>query len=160
MDIETILKSISIILTVIIAILGWMMQRKIEQIKIMENQLSDKKYNAYANLVGLFFGILKNVKNEKETNTKAMMDKMIESKKNIFMYGSDKVVCAFTKWLCSSADGASDKHQMDDFLNLMIEIRRDMCGHTSKISKYDLLLNLMQNPKEVDEFIHLMNSKQ
>ena len=48
---------------------------------------------------------------------------------------------------------------MDDFLNLMIEIRRDMCGHTSKVSKYDLLLNLMQNPKEVDEFIELMNSK-
>lgn len=159
MDSETILGYIIIILTVIIAILGWIMQRKIEQIKIMENKLSDKKYNAYADLVGLFFGVLKNVKKEKDTNTKVMMDKMIESKKNIFMYGSDKIVNAFTKWLCSSTNGASDKQQMDEFLTLMIEIRRDMCGHSSKISKYDLLLNLIQNPKEVDAYINHMTNK-
>ena len=153
MDSEIILKSISIILTVVIAILGWKMQRKIEQIKIMENQLSDKKYNAYADLVGLFFSVLKNVKREKDTNAKVMMDKMIESKKNIFMYGSDKVVHAFTKWLCSSTNVVSDKQQMDEFLNLMIEIRKDMCGHSSKISKNDLLLNLIQNPEEVKDYI-------
>ena len=55
MNWELILGFISIALTVIIAILGWRMQRKTEQIKIMEHQLSDKKYNAYADLVGLFF---------------------------------------------------------------------------------------------------------
>ena len=159
MDSETILGCISIILTVAIAILGWIMQRKIEQIKIMENQLSDKNYNSYADLVGLFFGILKNIKKEKDMNTKIMMDKMIESKKNIFMYGSDKVVNAFTKWLCSSTDGVSDGKQIDEFLNLMIEIRKDMCGQSSKISKKDLLLNLMQNQKEVDEFIDKMTNK-
>ncbi|MBE6305724.1 MAG: hypothetical protein E7082_07425 [Bacteroidales bacterium] len=152
MDSETILGYISIILTVVIAILGWIMQRKIEQIKIMENQLSDKKYNAYADLVGLFFGVLKNVKKEKDTNPKVMLDKMIESKKNIFMYGSDKVIHAFTKWLCSSSIGESNEQQMNNFLELMIEIRKDMCGYTSKITKYDLLLNLMQNPKEAKGF--------
>ena len=75
------------------------------------------------------------------------------------MYGSDKVVNAFTKWLCSSTNGASDKKQMDEFLNLMIEIRKDMCGQSSKISKKDLLLNLIQNPKEVDEFIDKMTNE-
>ena len=160
MDSEIILGGISIFLTVVIAILGWIMQRKIEQIKIMENQLSDKKYNAYADLVGIFFSILKNVKKEKDTNQKVLMDKMLESKKNIFMYGSDKVVKAFSKWLCSSTTGESNEQQMNKFLELMIEIRKDMCGHSSKISKYDLLLNLIQNPKEVDDFIDQMNNKQ
>ena len=136
------------------------MQRKIEQIKIMENQLSDKKYNAYADLVGIFFSILKNVKKEKDTNQKVLMDKMLESKKNIFMYGSDKVVMAFSKWLCSSTTGENDEQQMNKFLELMIEIRKDMCGRSSKITKYDLLLNLIQNPKEVDDFIDQMNNKQ
>ena len=42
----------------------------------------------------------------------------------------------------------------------MIEIRKDMCGRSSKITKYDLLLNLIQNPKEVDDFIDQMNNKQ
>lgn len=160
MDSEIILGGISIFLTVVIAILGWIMQRKIEQIKIMENQLSDKKYNAYADLVGIFFSILKNVKKEKDTNQKVLMDKMLESKKNIFMYGSDKVVMAFSKWLCSSTTGENNEQQMNKFLELMIEIRKDMCGRSSKITKYDLLLNLIQNPKEVDDFIGQMNNKQ
>ena len=160
MDSEIILGGISIFLTVVIAILGWIMQRKIEQIKIMENQLSDKKYNAYADLVGIFFSILKNVKKEKDTNQKVLMDKMLESKKNIFMYGSDKVVIAFSKWLCSSTTGENNEQQMNKFLELMIEIRKDMCGRSSKITKYDLLLNLIQNPKEVDDFIDQMNNKQ
>ena len=116
MDSEIILGGISIFLTVVIAILGWIMQRKIEQIKIMENQLSDKKYNAYADLVGIFFSILKNVKKEKDTNQKVLMDKMLESKKNIFMYGSDKVVMAFSKWLCSSTTGENNEQQMNKFL--------------------------------------------
>ena len=160
MDSEIILGGISIFLTVVIAILGWIMQRKIEQIKIMENQLSDKKYNAYADLVGIFFSILKNVKKEKDTNQKVLMDKMLESKKNIFMYGSDKVVMAFSEWLCSSTTGENNEQQMNKFLELMIEIRKDMCGRSSKITKYDLLLNLIQNPKEVDDFIDQMNNKQ
>ena len=42
---------------------------------------------------------------------------------------------------------------MNNFLELMIEIRKDMCGYTSKITKYDLLLNLMQNPKEAKGFL-------
>ena len=160
MDSEIILGGISIFLTVVIAILGWIMQRKIEQIKIMENQLSDKKYNAYADLVGIFFSILKNIKKEKDTNQKVLMDKMLESKKNIFMYGSDKVVMAFSKWLCSSTTGENNEQQMNKFLELMIEIRKDMCGRSSKITKYDLLLNLIQNPKEVDDYIDQMNNKQ
>ena len=160
MDSEIILGGISIFLTVVIAILGWIMQRKIEQIKIMENQLSDKKYNAYADLVGIFFSILKNVKKEKDTNQKVLMDKMLESKKNIFMYGSDKVVMAFSKWLCSSTTAENNEQQMNKFLELMIEIRKDMCGRSSKITKYDLLLNLIQNPKEVDDYIDQMNNKQ
>lgn len=150
MNSEIILGGISIILTFIIAVLGWIMQRKIEQIKIMENQLSEKKYTAYANLVDLFFNILKDIKKEKGTNTKVMTDKMIDSKKNIFMYGSDNVIRAFSNWLCLSTTKASTEQQLYTFLELMIEIRKDMCGNTSKISKYDLLLNLIQNPQEVD----------
>ena len=49
---------ISVILSIIIAFMGWLMQRKTERIKIMENQLSEKKYKAYADMVGLFFSIL------------------------------------------------------------------------------------------------------
>ena len=151
-DGEFILGSISIMLSVVIAVLGWIMQRKIEQIKIMQHQLSDKKYNAYADLVSLYFYTLKNSKKNKNSNNQIMREKMIESKKNILIYGSDNVINAFNNWLCTSSKDVLIEHQMSTFLDLMIEIRKDMSGNASKISKYDILLCLTQNQKETEYY--------
>lgn len=141
---------ISVILSIIIAFMGWLMQRKTERIKIMENQLSEKKYKAYADMVGLFFSILKDAKREKKSNQEEMMDKMLESKKCIFMYGSDNVIKAFNKWLCTTTTNEAQTTQLDAFLDFMIEIRKDMSRNSTKISKYDLLINLTQNKDEVN----------
>lgn len=146
---DMVYKSLSVLLTIIIAVLGWRMQRKTERIKIMENQLSDKKYNAYSDMVSLFYSVLKNVKNEKPNNQNVLKEKMLESKKNILMYGSDKVIKSFNKWLCSTSMDKSNYHQLDAFLDFMIEIRKDMLGNKTKISKQDLLINLIQNEDEV-----------
>ncbi len=40
--------------------------------------------------------------------------------------------------------------QLDAFLDFMIEIRKDMSRNSTKISKYDLLINLTQNKDEVN----------
>ena len=141
---------ISVILSIIIAFMGWAMQRKTERIKIMENQLSENKYKAYADMVGLFFSILKDVKRERKSNQEDMLDKMLESKRCIFMYGSDNVIKAFNKWLCSTTANDTQAIQLNAFLDFMIEIRKDMNGNSTKISEYDLLINLTQNKGEVD----------
>ena len=41
---------------------------------------------------------------------------------------------------------------MDACLNLMLEIRQDMCGYSSKITKDDILFNLMQNRDEMNKY--------
>lgn len=148
---DMIYKYLSIILAIIIAILGWAAQRKTERIKIMENQLSDKKYNAYSNLVSMFYTVLQNVKKKESSNPETMMQDMLDSKKSIIMYGSDKVVKAFNKWLCSTTMNKSNYQQLDAFLDLMIEMRKDMVGKKSRISKRDLLNNLIQNENEADQ---------
>lgn len=63
---------LSVLLPVICTILGWVIYRKTEQIKIMENQLSDKKYKAYADVVSVFFSILKDTKNDKRVANKSI----------------------------------------------------------------------------------------
>ncbi|MDE7410955.1 MAG: hypothetical protein K2M94_02850 [Paramuribaculum sp.] len=50
---------LAILVPAIVAILGYVIHRKTERIKIMENQLSDKKYQAYAGLVGMFLEFLR-----------------------------------------------------------------------------------------------------
>jgi hypothetical protein len=148
---DMVYKSLSVLLTIIIAILGWRMQRKTERIKIMENQLSDKKYAAYSELVSLFYSVLQNVKKKESGDPSAMMSNMLESKKNILMYGSDRVVKAFNKWLCSTTMNKSNYQQLDAFLDLMLEMRKDMVGNKTKVSKRDLLVNLIQNEEEVGQ---------
>lgn len=143
---------INIILSIVIAFMGWLMQRKIERIKIMENQLSEKKYAAYAKMVGVFYSALKDMKTERGCNQKKMLDEILESKKNIFMYGSDRVIKTFNKWLCSTTQKETQFVQLNAFLDFMIEIRKDMSGSSTNISKYDLLVNLIQNEDEVNKF--------
>ena len=97
MGINILLGIISAVATLACALMAALLHRKTERIKIIENQLSDKKYKAYADLVGMFYDVLKDVKESKTTNPKRMQARMMDSKKDIFMYGSDKVFKAFNK---------------------------------------------------------------
>ena len=153
MGINILLGIISAVATLACALMADLLHRKTERIKIIENQLSDKKYKAYADLVGMFYDVLKDVKESKTTNPKRMQDRMINSKKDIFMYGSDKVFKAFNKWLCSTMENGTRQYtQINNLLNLMVQVRKDMCGNSSRINKHDLLLSWVQNSEEVDKY--------
>ena len=147
-------KLLSILLPIICTILGWIIYRKTERIKIMENQLSDKKYKAYADIVSVFFGVLKDTKNDKRVANKSIMDKIMDSKKDIFMYGSDTVFYAFNSFLTKSSKTPINQNEiMGAFLSFMLTIRQDMCGKQSNLSIRDILINLMQDESDVDKFI-------
>jgi hypothetical protein len=151
---DWIYKFLSILLPITCTILGWIIYRKTERIKIMENQLSDKKYKAYADVVSIFFGILKDTKSNKQVTNKSIIDKMIDSKRDIFMYGSDAVFYAFNSFLTKSSKNSNNQKEiMEAFLSFMLAIRQDMCGKKSKLSVRDILINLIQNDEEVDKFI-------
>ncbi|MPL85857.1 hypothetical protein SDC9_31831 [bioreactor metagenome] len=147
------------IISTIFVVLGWIIHRKTEQIKIMENQLSERKYKAYAEMVAVFYRILKDVKNQKITNQNAVMEKIIESKRDILLYGSDAVFDKFNKWLCSATEEKEDNTQMKYFLELVLEMRKDMRGGKTKITEKDILLNLIQNRSEVDDFLQLITKE-
>ena len=59
MDMNVILELISIVVTLMCAYLGALLHRKTERIKIMEGQLSEKRYSAYAKLYDFFYEMLK-----------------------------------------------------------------------------------------------------
>lgn len=153
MDANLIITILTIALPIIATILGWIIHRKTEKIKIMQNQLSDKKYQAYANIVSTFYSILKDSKNHKTTNQKALMEQMIDSKRDILMYGSDSVFKAFNNYLVKSSENTDTTTTMNSFLDFIIAIRKDMCGKQTKVTKRDILINLVQNESEIDSFL-------
>ena len=75
------------------------------------------------------------------------MDRMIDIKRDILMYGSDDVFKAFNKWLIAS-NGVNVKGQLAAFLDFVLEMRKDLCNNKTKLTKHDILLNLTQSEEE------------
>ena len=153
MDVNVILGFISIVVTLLCAYLGALLHRKTERIKIMEGQLSEKRYSAYAKLYDFFYDMFKNSKDNKTINNREMRNRLLEAKKELIMYGTDEVVFALNSYLSSLTEEDIYK-QVDSFLDVMVLIRRDMCGET-KINRDAILLNIMQDEKELQKFKYM-----
>ena len=153
MDVNVILGFISIVVTLLCAYLGALLHRKTERIKIMEGQLSEKRYSAYEKLYDFFYDMFKNSKDNKTINNREMRNRLLEAKKELIMYGTDEVVFALNSYLSSLTEENIYK-QVDSFLDVMVLIRRDMCGET-KINRDAILLNIMQDEKELQKFKYM-----
>ncbi|MBO4840496.1 MAG: hypothetical protein J5524_05300 [Bacteroidaceae bacterium] len=113
----------------------------------MRKQLSEKKCEAYADAVKMFYSVLKDTKSNRAINNQEMMDRMIDIKIYIFMYGSDKVFKAFNRWLLEAGNN-NEKKQFEAFLDFVLEMRKDLCNNKTNLTKRDILLNLTQSVEE------------
>ena len=147
------LELLSIGLSALVIILGWLYNRRTEEMKIMRSQLSERKHKAYADIIATFYSVLKDVRNHQQTDMNIVESKMMDAKRDIFMYGSDKVFLAFNNWLMN----ASTPNQFDAYLSFILSIRKDICGKT-KLKKNDILLNILQSKEELKKFRDMMNS--
>ena len=144
---EILIAILTVMIPAIVTIAGFIIARQSEKLRAMREQLSEKKCNAYADAMMMFYSILKDSKLHRPTDNKAMMQKMIDTKKDIFMYGSDKVFRAFNKWLVVAYEN-NNKTQFDAFLEFVLEMRKDMFSGNTKLTKHDILLNLTQSEDE------------
>lgn len=152
MNYETITTILLGVLGTITTLLVVLLQRKTERLKIVEAQLSERKYDAYGRLVSIFYEIIKTIKADKSTDELNIMEKMIESKKDIFIFGSDIVFRKFNEWLAYTSNYPNDLRHFKHFLDLLIEIRKDMGHKATKITREDILASLIQNKATIEEF--------
>lgn len=150
-DIILLTKGIGGLFSLIIIILGWYIHRQTERIKVMENLISEKKNEAYSEFVGLFYDLLKQSKENKSLDSHDGLRKMMDIKKTLFMYGSDKVFKAMNEWLkyCNSQNNQKD--MLNKMLKLLVLIRKDL-QNNSKLKEDDILMNIMQSEDEIKKF--------
>ena len=149
---EILIAILTVMIPAIVTIAGFIIARQSEKLRAMREQLSEKKCNAYADAMMMFYSILKDSKLHRPTDNKAMMQKMIDTKKDIFMYGSDKVFRAFNKWLVVAFEN-NNKNQFDAFMEFVLEMRKDMFYGKTKLTKHDILLNLTQSEEEAKKVL-------
>ena len=150
-DVVLLVKGVISFLSITIVILGWYIHRQTERIKVMENLISEKKNEAYSSFVGLFYDLLKQSKENKSLDTHDGLEKMMEIKKTLFMYGSDKVFKAMNEWLKYCNPQYDQKEMLNKVLKLLVLIRKDL-QNNSKLKVDDILLNIMQSEEEVKKF--------
>lgn len=152
MSYENIIAILSVVISAIVAVAGYIIARQTEKLRTMREQLSEKKYTAYAEAVKMFYTVLKDVHKHKPTNNEVMKSKMIDMKRDILMYGLDKVFHAFNKWLLlSNKEGNNEnnsKEQLVAVLDFILEMRKDMCNNNTKLTTHDILLNITQSEEE------------
>lgn len=125
-DIILLTKVIGGLSSLIIIILGWYIHRQTEKIKVMENLITEKKNEAYSSFVGLFYDLLAQSKENKSFDTHDGLIKMLEIKKTLFMYGSDKVFKAMNEWLKYCNPQYDQKEMLNKVLELLVLIRKDL----------------------------------
>lgn len=156
-DIVLLVKGVISFLSITIVILGWYIHRQTERIKVMENLISEKKNEAYSSFVGLFYDLLKQSKENKSLDTHDGLEKMMEIKKTLFMYGSDRVFKAMNEWLKYCNRQYDQKEMLNKVLKLLVLIRKDL-QNNSKLKVDDILLNIMQSEEEVKKFKSLSDN--
>lgn len=149
---DVLITILTIAVPAIVAMAGIVIAWQTEKLRTMREQLSEKKYKAYADAVTMFYSVLKDSKMNKTTNNNVLLQKMIEIKRDIFMYGSDKVFKAFNTWLLSTSK-VDDKIQFGAFLDFVLEMRKDMCNNKTRLTKQDILLNLTQSEEEANKLL-------
>ena len=107
---ENIIAILSILISAIVAVAGIVIAQQSERLRAMREQLSEKKCKAYADAMMIFYSVLKDSQLHRPTDNKAMMQKMIDTKKDIF-------------------------------------------NGKTKLTKHDILLNLMQSEEEARKYL-------
>ena len=144
---ELIITILTVAVPAVVTIAGIIIAWQTEKLRAMREQLSEKKCKAYADAMMIFYSVLKDSQLHRPTDNKAMMQKMIDTKKDIFMYGSDKVFRSFNKWLVVAFEN-NNKNQFDAFMEFVLEMRKDIFNGKTKLTKHDILLNLTQSEEE------------
>ncbi|MDO4161089.1 MAG: hypothetical protein Q4D41_11585 [Prevotellaceae bacterium] len=150
MNQDIIIAILAIIIPALVTGLGIIIAWQTEKLRTMREQLSEKKCIAYADTVKMFYSILKDIKSNKHTNNNAAMQKMIDMKRDIFMYGSDKVFKAFNAWLLTTSN-TDTKAQLSAFLDFVLEMRRELYNNKTELTKEDILINLTQSKEEAQK---------
>ncbi len=151
---ENLIALLSILISTIVAVASIIIAWQTEKLRTMREQLSEKKYKAYADAVKMFYSVLKDSQLHKPTNNNEMLEYMIDIKRDIFMYGSDKVFKAFNKWLLAAKED-TNKAQFSAFLDFVLEMRKDLCNGKTKLTKHDIMLNLTQSEEEAKKLYEL-----
>lgn len=142
------------VLSIITAGLGYIIREQKEKIKTIQNQLSDKKYKLYHEIYSIFFDLFKEQKGlAKSTKVSDVASRMIDIKKDLFIYAPDVIVRKFLEWNNMVSNDSTNKKHFKVFLELFVLVRKDMGHKETKIVETDILRSIMSSEEDFQQLL-------
>jgi len=146
-------KEISLlILGTLSTFLIWKIQHQKEKIKDIENLVSEKKYKLYSELIYIFFDIANADKLGKKMTERELLKRILDIKKDMFLYAPDEIFKMFTKWTLELNKPNGSINQFKTYFKLIKLVRADMGQSKTRIELDDFMLFYMQNEQEYSKF--------
>lgn len=141
-----------LILSTLSAFLIWRVQYQKDRIKNIESQLSDRKYKMYSELIYILFDISNGEKIGKVLSQKDLLKRILDIKKDMFLYAPDNVFLTFTKWTLELSKEGNKINHFKIYFNLLKLVRKDMGQVNTKINLDDFMLFYMQSESQYNIF--------
>jgi hypothetical protein len=125
-------------LLAVLAGLGWLYRREYERRRDVENQVSERKYNAYIKLINIFFDMFKATRGGPPV--KDLELRMFDVNKELMLFASDRVLQIVHRWLEESRRGTVDLNRLGE---IIVAIRKDMGNSRTRIRSEDMLRQLI-----------------
>lgn len=134
------------------AYLMFRVQAQRDKIKSIENQLSDKKYKMYSELIYIFLDLSRDSKLGKEATEQELVEKIYNIKRDMFIYAPDDVFRKFTEWVLNVGNANNPTKHFIIYYDLITLIRKEMGNRKTNLTLDDFMLFYMQNQDEYDKF--------
>jgi hypothetical protein len=136
------------VLTFVAAGFGYIIKEQRDKIKTIQDQLADKKYLLYNEIFSVFFDLIKGQKGIGKTREKDLAARLIDIKKDLFIYGPDLIVTKFIEWNRYVSNNQGDIKHAQIYLELFVLIRKDMGHVKTRITESDILRAIMTTDEE------------
>lgn len=136
---EQILKILLAFLSAVTVILVTWIKLQSDKIREIRSKLSDKKYDTYFEIIATLFEMINRQKGLSKITDDELLKRMMDVKRNLLLYGNDKMVRKFFEWESNQLTGK----RLWNWVELAAIARKDMGNRMTKISADDILKSLL-----------------
>lgn len=148
MELNDLLIILTPILVGIISVLAWLYRREWERRYDAEQRISESKIKTYTKLVPLLFNVLQQTGSlGRKGSEKHLIKGMRDAQRELFMFGSDKVLEKFSALLQQAYGDPEGKQPssliLGHYAELLVALRQDIGNSKSQFSSSDLMRMLI-----------------
>lgn len=146
---DSLLKLYIGLLAALVALLGTLLTLSNGTKRDALNKVNDKKYKVYSEILDVLFDLIKKQKGLPTTSSNDMVQRFIDIKRDLLLYGNDRSVRKFFEWEMAQDKGGRRLWIMAELAAL---VRKDMGNRWTRITADDILKSLVSDSKNYEEF--------